>query len=175
MYSLVLGTRSFSCHFLSSECKAGSRKGLGFGVEKWASTVEPSQCWAPIHCSSARNPIQQTFHLLPSSTHAVLGWHRGPRVEGDTALPKEWDKHMARPGFEIQSQGCEHREGRGGFWWECLGGSREELASELSIKNEEKWQRWGKENGRSKNREVEKSAWNLAWREGFSGPWSPQG
>lgn len=48
--------------------------------------------------------------------------------------------------------------GEGDYDGSVLGGSREELASKLSIKNEEKWQRWGKENSRSKNRKVEKSA-----------------
>lgn len=50
-----------------------------------------------------------------------------------------------------------------------LGGSREELASELSIKNEGRNGSIGEESSRSQTGRW-KNQRNLAWREGFSEP-----
>lgn len=61
-------------------------------------------------------------------------------------------------------------EGRG-FWWEVF---REapgrELASELSIKNEEKWQHWEEGEQQEPNREVEKISLKSSLEKGFSEP-----
>lgn len=80
-YTLVLGTGSFSCHFLSSKCKVGPKR-LGVWGREGAATADASRCGALTSFSSSRNPSQETSHF-PS-----WGW-----VRGNAALPEKHEKN----------------------------------------------------------------------------------
>lgn len=158
-YTLVPGTGSFSCHFLSSKYKVGPKKPGVWGREG-AAMADASRCGALTSFIPSRNPSQETSHF-PS-----CGW-----VRGSTTLPEERKKSTWPDGnwsCRTRAEGVGEGDGDSDRWL------LEEMASELSLKNEgnvRQW--WGKRNRGSKGREVGKSAKSLAWREGFSGPWGP--